>query len=286
MDQLPDGLPDAIELFLRRGAAMETGPLAVYSELSRSAVPDWDHEQQILAHSAPRLRRRRGEEVTVQMQTRLNFRFRHPSTGQEAALDVALTGTVWRMTEHGWRASDLRTNRWASRATCLRQGQQVGKIITVRQVGLGNLFDSLIYLAVANTSDTAAIVGCGCRLARHAASVSDEHGHFNFTLSPCGQRIITLKMPMGLNMPSGFRIPFIVRQSNLDDPPGTTVGERSDLSGGEILVQPPLKGSDSAHRPPRLEQRPILMKLPVLWHRHPLIGRGWCRHSIHAQPIP
>jgi hypothetical protein len=267
---------------------METGPLAAYSTLHMRARQGWNHEHQILAHPAPQLRRRHGEEVTVQMQTRIAHQLSQPSTGHEQSRDTIITGTAWRMTEHGWRASDMRTDRWLSRAICLWQGQQIGKITGVRQVGLNNLRNNVIFLAVTNASDTTTILGCGCRLARRAASMSDNHGHFELTLPPNSQQIIALRIRLGLNIQTCSMLAFTARRSSFNLPRATvttTVGEAGDLSGGEILEHPHGKNADSAHRALDLEQRLILMKFPIQWHRHPFIGRGWCRHSITAQPI-
>jgi hypothetical protein len=281
MDQLPDGLADAVELWLHsRSPEMETGPLAVYS----TRRPDVSHEHEILAHSVPRFRWRRGAEVTVLMQTRLACRVWNPSTGREEASDFTITGTAWRMTNDGWRASDIRTDRWVSRAVCLKQGRQVGEIIGVRQVALScRVYENLVLFALTNVSDTAAALGCACRQAlRSAASGFGGHKHFEFTLPAGGERIIAMRVfPQQI----GVDVPFAVRRTSLDGFPGPVVGEPGDLSGGEILVNPSVTGPDSNRHPVSDEQRPNLLKMPIWGHRRLPVGRGWCQHSVHAQPI-
>src|SRR5215475_4932263 len=200
MGGLPAGLADAIEAWVHStDAELEIGPQALSTMLARRAMAGYGYQGQVISHPAPRLRWQRGDEVMVQLQTRRVVRVRQPDAGQEHSSECTLHGAVWRMTEHGWRAIDSRhggrsASRWASLATCLWPGKQVGEIVGIRQVQVSTLHGRSVWYELSNTCDAPATIGCGCRRVFQAAtgSASGEHGHYQFDVPTGGRRIVCI----------------------------------------------------------------------------------------------
>src|SRR5262249_40850139 len=93
-------------------------------------------------------------------------------------IDLRVHGVVLRLTEHGWRVTDLREGYWGSTAHCLRQGRRGGKGGEVRQVGTcrgRGAMDGCIYIEMTNPTDAPVVVGCACRLVAQPEAHAQKH---------------------------------------------------------------------------------------------------------------
>ncbi len=182
----------------------------------------------------------------VEMGARLATRGRNLDTGEERSSECTVAAAAWRLTEHGWRATDIRHgDRWASRGTCLRQGPQVGEIVRVRQVATNDLHQDFVLVEVSNPSDLSATVGGLCPPDPEASVPPDqaEPPHYLIDVPPGGHRILALGIR---RFPASLVTRMAVCQTGLE--------------------------------------APAILRVPIQWHWRPYRRRGWCRHSTAPQP--